>query len=247
MATQRFVVYDTANSNQIISLPVSQAEANTIAAGDSDFTAHIGAVPVPDDARPSHLWRFNVADAVVRYIEAELNTDEIISTRRAGLISIMRELEGIIGLAAWTAGEINAATDLSIRAKSYARWVEMMTRASVVDNNLTNESRYAILLREASHPGRVWYWLHYSHGMAGMGHLGAPWNTASSFINEMRGSWIWYSTTGPDADDSTVRIAAADALNPNTRGWVTTSQITTGASQVSLDAGDDFNWIHYLA
>ena len=104
MATQRFVVYDTDNSNQIVSLPTSQAEANTIAAGDSDYTAHIGAVLVPDDARPSHLWRFNVADEVVRYIEAELNTDEIISSRRAGLISTMRELEGIVGLAAWTAG-----------------------------------------------------------------------------------------------------------------------------------------------
>ena len=246
MATQRFVVYDTANSNQIISLPVSQAEANTIAAGDSDFTAHIGAVPVPDDARPSHLWRFNVADEVVRYIEAELNTDEIISTRRSGLISIMRELESIVGLSAWTAGEINSSSDLSVRAKSYARWVEMMTRASVVDNNLTNESRYAILLREASHPGRVWYWLHFSHGQPGNGQLGAAWNMASSFVNEMRGSWIWYSTTGPDADDPAIRIAAANALTPNTRGWVTTSQITTGASQVSLDAGDDFNWIHYL-
>ena len=246
MATQRFVVYDTDNSNQIISLPTSQTEANTIAALDSDYTAHLGAVSVPDDARPNHLWRFNVADEVVRYIEAELNTDEIVSTRRSGLISIMRELEGIIGLAAWTAGEINSVAELSVRAKSYARWVEMMTRASVVDNNLTSESRYAILLREASHPGRVWYWLHFSHGDVGVGGFGTKWESASSFTNENRGGWIWYSTTGPDADDPDVRIAAADALTPNTRGYVNASQITTGASQVSLDAGDDFNWIHYL-
>ena len=122
----------------------------------------------------------------------------------------------------------------------------MMTRATVVDNNLTNESRYTNLLREAGHPGRTWYWLHFSHGNGGVGYKGAKWNSASSFTAENRGSWIWYSTTGPDADDSTVRIAAADALTPNTRGFVTVSQITTGASQISLDAGDDFNWIHYL-
>ena len=47
----------------------------------------------------------------------------------------------------------------------------------------------------------------------------------------------------------TARIEAALCFRlQNTRGWVPASEvITTGAGQPSLDAGEDFNWVNYLA
>ena len=250
MATNRFVVYDTAQNNQIVSLPVSQEAANTDAAGSSDYTAHVGAVEVPDRARPGTFWRFNVTDTVVRYIESELTSSEIVVRRRAKLLSLARQLEIVPGLGAWTAGELNGAAlaDLSVRSKSYSRWVEMITRAIAVDANLSNDSRHAILLREASHPGRVWYWLHWAHGVRtdDAAQRGSYWANGSTF-NESRLGWSWYSTTGPDVFDTTVRIAGAYVSTPNTRGYITAAQVTDGAETPSVNAGSDFNWVVYLS
>ena len=248
MATDRFVVYDIAQNNQIVSLPVSQAEANTTAAESSDYTAYAGAVLVPDNAVPGQFWRFNPTDAAVRYIEAELTSAEIVLRRRAKLLSLARQLEIVPGLGAWTAGELNGADlgDLAVRSKSYSRWVEMITRAIAVDANLSNDSRHAILLREASHPGRVWYWLHWAHGTGIAGAQGNRWSGGSTF-GDSRLGWSWYSSTGPDVFDTTVRIATADALRPNTRGYVTAAQVTDGAETPSVAAGIDFNWVVYLS
>ena len=247
MPSSRFVTYDTANNNQIVSLPLTQAEADTDAAASTDYTAHQGTVAnVPDQARPNTSWRFNVTDVAVRFIEAEMTTTELVAQRRSGLLSTLRQFEKIGGLAAWTAGELNGAgiEDLGVRGKSYSRWVEMMVRATAVDANLSTQATYDVLLREAGHPGRVWYWLHWVAGDQANGALGHVWSQQSTFSASRLG-WQWYSTTGPDAFDSTVRIAAADALNPNTRGAVNGAQVIDGGQNPTLDP--NINWIHYLA
>ena len=249
MAFNAFVVYETNAPNYVQGFGFNQAQADARAAEDSDWAAHQGLVmDIPDSAISGDFF-FDIPNLAVTRVE--VSAAGIIIENRNVLMTLARALEQQAGLAVWTAGELNAGATLteqrlSIRSKSFARWVEMITRGIAVDNNMSNSSRHAILLREAMHPGRIWYWLHYATDPHPNEKLGLSWSTASSFANNNRGGWIWYSTTGPDADDASVRIPAANALIPNTRGYVSASQITTGASQVSLDAGDDFNWIHYL-
>ena len=141
---------------------------------------------------------------------------------------------------------VGGQDQLAIRAKSYARWVELMVRAISIDANLTNENIWAVLARELSHPGRVWYWLHWAIDPGVTGRQGTSWEDAPSFTSESRLGWTWYSTTGPDAFDASVRIAPAYALVPNTRGYVQGAQVIENGVNPSVAAGVDFNWIHYI-
>ena len=246
MAFDAFVVYVTAAPHLVRGFGMTQAQADTRAAEDAAWSAHQGQVSdIPDGANSGGDWLFNTAtDNVHRVGQSQM---DIIVERRNTLLTLARQLETVAGLAAWTAGELNAATALSIRAKSYARWVELITRAISIDANLSNDDIHKVLLREASHPGRVWYWLHRATDDGGDGFKGLNWADAVSFTSESRLGWTWYSTTGPDAHDATVRIAAADALNPDTRGYVQGAQVIDGGINPSINAGEDFNWIHYLA
>ena len=247
MPFNAYVVYEPADANIIRGFGMTQAAADQRAGVDGAWTAHQGQVTdIPDNVLAgSDEWFFDVTN--VRVTRVAITTSDIVNERRSLGLTLLRSLETVDGLAAWTAGELNSQTELSIRAKSYARWVELMTRGVAIDANLSNDLIWAVLIRELSHPGRVWYWLHFAMDTGGTGFKGLSWSSAPSFVSESRLGWTWYSTTGPDAFDPTVRIAAADALTPNTRGYVQGAQVIENGINPSVNAGADFNWIHYLA
>ena len=247
MPFNAYVVYEPTDANIIRGFGMTQAAADQRAGEDADWIAYQGQVSdIPDNVLAGVAeWFFDVTN--VRVSRVALTTADIVVERRALGLTLLRELERVDGLAAWTAGELNAANALSIRAKSYARWVELMVRALSVDANLSTENVWSVLLREMGHPGRVWYWLHRVGGDSGEGALGTTWSSAPSFTSESRLGWTWYSTTGPDAFDSSVRIVPADALTPNTRGYVQGAQVIENGINPSVNAGAEFNWIHYIA
>ena len=248
MSFNAFVVYDTASPYTVRGFGFNQAQADARAAENLVWTAHQGLVQnIPDSAIAGDFF-FDVANLVVTRVA--ITAAGIIAERRNVLLTLLRAFERIDGLAAWTAGELNGADrdDLGVRGKSFSRWVEMMTRATALDANLSNDATHSVLLREANHPGRVWYWLHWAAGAAAQVNgvdigLGTAWAQQSTF-GESRLGWQWYSTTGPDAFDPTVRIAAANALVPNTRGSVSGAQVIDGGQNPALDSS--LNWIHYL-
>ena len=245
MPVQAYLVLQnqSGNAGLLNSFWRTSEEAIAAASTDAALSALSAASSVPDDVVPGVFY-----DGTDFVIEGPLTTDQIVARRRNNLLALLRPLERIEGIGTWTAGELNGIglEDFSTRAKSYARWVEMMTRATAIDANLSNDSRHAILLREASHPGRVWYWLHWSHGQQANGAQGMAWSGGTIFGSSRLG-WSWYSSTGTDVFDTTVRIADADVLNPNTRGFITAAQVIDGAEAPSVNAGSDFNWVGYLA
>ena len=246
MPFNAFVVYETVAPHLVRGFGFNQVQADMRAAEDAAWSAHQGLVEDISDSAIAGEFFFDPVNAVVSRVA--LTATDMVAERRNTLLTLLKAFERIEGLAAWSSGELNGAAldDLSVRAKSYSRWVEMMTRATAIDANLSNDSRHAILLREASHPGRVWYWLHWSHGDQLNGAQGEKWSEGTTF-GDSRLGWSWYSSTGPNVFDSTVRIAAADALNPNTRGFITAAQVTDGAEAPSVSAGLDFNWVNYLS
>ena len=246
MPFNAFVVYETVAPHLVRGFGFNQVQADARAAENAAWSAHQGLVNSISDSAISGDFFFDPVNAVVSRVA--LTAADMVAERRNTLLTLLKAFERIQGLAAWSSGELNGAGlgDLAVRAKSYSRWVEMMARATAVDANLSNDSRHAILLREAGHPGRVWYWLHWAHGMEQNGAQGNRWSGGTTF-GESRLGWIWYSTTGPDVIDPTVRIADADALNPNTRGYVAASQVIDGAESPSVAAGADFNWVNYLS
>ena len=247
MPFNAYVVYETASPHLIRGFGYNQAAADQQAGEDADWSAHQGQVSdIPDNVLAGVVeWFFDVAN--VRVTRVALTTSDIVVERRSAGISLAQALEKVEGLAAWTAGELNAVDALSIRAKSYARWVELLVRALAVDNNLSTDLIWTVLLRELSHPGRLWYWLHKVGGDFGTGDMGGSWTDAPSFTSDSRLGWTWYSTTGPDAFDPSVRIAAANALTPNTRGYVQGAQVIENGVNPSVNVGAEFNWIQYIA
>ena len=216
-------------------------EAAIRAADSADLSQVAGEVSVPDGVVPG--WWYNGTDFDV---EGPVTGSALVGRRRGVLLPLLRALERIDGLGTWGLGELNGTDrdDFAVRAKSFARWVEMMTRATAVDANLLNEFIHRVLLREASHDGRAWYWLHLVGGIAGTGAMGQDWALLSTF-GDSRLGWQWYSTTGPDAFDPSIRIAAANALIPGTRGAVSGAQVIEGGLNPVLDTA--INWINYLA
>ena len=232
---------ESAGAGHLDSFWQTAAEAAIRGADSADLTQIAGMVSVPDEVVPG--WYY---DGSTFLVEGPVTGLVLVDRRRSHLIPVLRVLERVEGLAAWTAGELNGIDrdDFSVRAKSYSRWVEMMTRATAVDANLSNEATYSVLLREASHSARVWYWLHWAGGPGADGWKGAEWAGQSTF-GESRLGWQWYSTTGPDAFDPTVRIENAYVLTPNTRGAVSGPQVIEGGQNPALDL--NLNWISYLS
>ena len=246
MPFDAFVVYVTAAPHTVRGFGMTQAMADARAAADAGWSAHQGQVSsIPDSADGGGDWQFNTATVAVH--RAGQTQADVIAERRATLKSLLREKEQIPGLAAWASGELNldasivipivvgqdvtVTTDVGIRAKSYSRWVEMMSRASAVDANLSNNISYGVIRAEASIPGRLWYWLHWAGGVANDDQMpdSAPWTAFTPFTNDDRTTWLWYSTF-----DNGV-------LTPNSRGAVGDGRVVVGALP-----GADFNWVDYL-
>ena len=233
---------ESAGAGWIDSFWRTAVEAAIRAATSSDLIQRAGAVSVPDSVVPG--WYYDGTDY---HVEGPLSGTGLINRRRQHLVPLLRDLERIGGMSAWISADLNGVgkKTLAVRAKSYARRLEMMTRAVAVDVNLLNDDTHKVILREVNHPGREWYWLHYAAvPMVDDKTLGDEWSEQRVF-DMSRTGWVWSSTTGPDAFDPTVRIAAADALVPNTRGAITGPQAMNGGEQPTLDL--NINWIDYLS
>ena len=231
MAFDAYVVYVAAAPHTVRGFGMTQAQADARAAEDAEWSAYQGQVSdIPDGADGGGDWQFNTATNRVHRVGQ--SAADVIGERRTILKSLLREKEKIPGLAAWASGELNAADDIGRRAKSYSRWVEMMTRASAVDLNLSTNSSYAILLAEASIDGRTWYWLHWieSDGPSADADNAMPWDGLPAFANDDRATWAFYITHNNGI------------ATPNSRGGDAAGVVLMGAL---VPTG--FNWLAYLA
>ena len=235
MPFNAFVVYAGDDNNKIVGFGLTQAQATARSLEGVNWVAHQGQVmDIPDLVRSDGDWQFVTQTGVVQRIP--LTTADVIGQNRAILKSLLQEKERIEGLAAWTAGELNDAEllddrKIGRRGKSFVRWVEMMARASAVDGNLSDPAKFAVVLAEASIPGRVWYWLHYLEDPPPdpeTDRVGSPWVDQSIFTDSNRDNWGWYSTLNNNV------------ATPNSRG------ASPLMNSISLAAGSDFNWIAYL-
>ena len=225
-----FVVFDP--TSRLISGGYRlSTEATAAAAADADLAADTTDRALPTDFTPGR-WYFTTASEIVP--ELPVPTASIVAERRAVHKQLLRGLEGISGLAAWasqndTGGDQNVTGDFSgpQRAKYYTRWVEMQARFGSVDSNLSNDANWAVLLAEASIPGRFWY-VHYRLFLpaapAPDGHDWARW-----LFSDTRTTWVFYQTTGP--------MMGATATTPNSY---------IGEARGLLNAGADFDWVTYL-
>lgn len=182
-----YVVTEASDGGKILSLYPTLAAAQAGAAAD-EFAQ---STAVTDMAEVGWMYVSGVA-------VDSLETDPEISERRMALKELIRNLEKVPGLATWIAG-----SNTDVRAKTYARWVEMIARASSIDDNLEDDTKHATILAEASIDGRTWYWLHSSSSWGG-------------YFDDDRGDWNWYSTAGtsttPDSRggliDTTISVRA---------------------------------------
>ena len=186
MAFNSFVVYETVG-RKIRYLRQTQAEADADVAADADLSAHVGAVPTPDAAIPGYY--FTPADQ--SFAAESISDAQKIATRRGIIKNLLRELEGVRGMASWAHWNDN-----NVRAQVYARWVEMQARAVSIDSNVLDDTKYAVMLAEASIPGDLWYVLF----MLGDEAVPPGGNQEHPFwrywLRNDRSAWIWYSTSG---------------------------------------------------
>ena len=215
-------------------------EAATRAADSADLSQVAGEISVPDGIVPG--WYY---DGSTFLVEGPLTDLQTMARRRDEIVTLILGHERAEGLANWAAGELNgpAVGDLAERAKSFSRWTEMLTRGAAVDSNLTNNTIYPGMLREASHPSRAWYYLHWANDPGDDGNKGLRWG-GSSIFGAARANWIWYGTVGPDSATPAQRIADEYALAWNTRGYALLGQIITGAGQPVMDT--EINWVSWL-
>ena len=176
---------------------------------DSDITAVQGVHTVPDEYRPNKAYWDGTSvleETPESVIFAALSSEDQIKERRGYLFDLLRQREEIGGkLAVWhasrqgdlpegdppEAGEDDERLDQSKRFASYGRWVEANVRAALIDENLTNEAKWAFLKAECEIDGETWYWLHKVNGTAGNG----GWYEIYHDDND-RSNWEWYYTTG---------------------------------------------------
>lgn len=180
-----FVTFKGTDEGPVVGVYETAAEATTAASSLDGVVA--ASASVSDQVDIGWYYKSNaVTDSLVG--------DTIINARRETLKALLRELEAPKGLAIW-GGDGDAD-----RTKSYRRWVEMMVRASSIDSNLSNDTRYKRILTEASIDGRTWYWLHRSSSWLG-------------YNGSDRGLWEFYNTIGdsttPDSRTGVVRSAVS--------------------------------------
>ena len=184
----------------------TQAEADA-GATQSDLTAVQGEQPLDGFVPNVAYWNgAKLADELpeIKAFEA-LSSEDQINERREYLFGLLRIHETVGGkISVWHGSRVDNVPegdppmtgdderlDQSKRFASYGRWVEANVRAALVDENLTNEAKYAFLKAECEIPGETWYWLHKVNGIQGNG----GWYAIYGDTND-RSDWMWHYTTG---------------------------------------------------
>ena len=153
-----------------------QAQADA-GATESDITAVQGVKTIPDNYRANKAYWDGtelLEETPESVVFAAMSSEDQIKERRAYLIGLLRRWESIgAKLSVWHGSRIDDVPegvldpnamdderlDQSKRTPSYGRWIEANTRAMLVDENLTNEAKWAFLKAECEIPGETWYWV----------------------------------------------------------------------------------------
>ena len=198
----------------------SRQLADAGASDATDITAVQGVKTIPDDFRPNKAYWDGtdlLEETPPAVVFAAMSSEDQIKERRAYLFERLR-LHEIVGgkISVWHGSRVDnepegdppesgddERLDNSKRFASYGRWVEANTRAALIDENLTNEAKWAFLKAECEIPGETWYWLHKVNGTQ----MNGGWY--AQYSNNDRSGWIWAYTTG-----STVTSNSRLAVRP---------------------------------
>ena len=208
-AVEAFIVFKGATKGDVSGFYATQAAADAAATeAGSDHTAVQGAHEIGDYVPQGSYWNGTKleTDAASEAVQATSQTDDDkIKERRGYLFGLLREHEKVGGkISVWHASRQNNVPegdppaegvederlDESKRFPSYGRWVEANVRAALVDENLTNEAKWAFLKAECEIPGETWYWLHKVNGTEQNG------GWYATYADNNRADWKWKYTTG---------------------------------------------------
>ena len=184
-----------------------QAQADA-GATESDITAVQGVKTIPDNYRPNKAYWDGtelLEETPESVVFAAMSVEDQIKERREYLIGLLRRHEVVGGkISVWHGSRVDNVPegdppegndpderlDQSKRFASYGRWVEANTRAMLVDENLSNDAKYAFLKAECEIDGETWYWLHKVNGTDTNG------GWYAIYSSNDRSGWGWYYTTG---------------------------------------------------
>ena len=177
-------------------------------ASEADITAVQGKHTIPDEFRPNKAYWDGtdvLGETPPDVVFDALSAEDRIKERRAYLFQLLREHEKVGGkISVWHASRVDNVPegdppvgndpderlDQSKRFASYGRWVEANTRAALVDENLTDAVKWALLKAECEIPGETWYWLHKVNGTDSNG------GWYAIYLDNDRAEWSWRYTTG---------------------------------------------------
>ena len=143
---------------------------------------------------------------------AGLTGAALIESRRHGLMRLLR-VWADVPLASWEKSDAQ-------RADGYARKVEADARAVLVDDNLSTEADYQLLLAELSQNPHRWIW-RFNHG---------DWfSNSNAYYDGDVATWE-YNTTNGDLDAADT----ADALNGTRQAGI---EITSGDLDPNVEIG----------
>ena len=206
MATTGYVTFKGTSVGVVDAFYMTQADADAGATGN-DITAVQGEQPIEDKHLPNQAYwdGGKLEEEIPKAVSfAAMSTSAQVEERRNYLFDLLREHEKVGGkISVWHASRVDnepegdppesgddERLDQSKRFASYGRWVEANTRAALVDENLTNEAKWAFLKAECEIPGQTWYWLHKVNGTDDNG------GWYETYRNNSRSAWTWNYTTG---------------------------------------------------
>ena len=233
-----FITFKGTSSGITDAFYKTQAEADA-GAMDSDLTAVQGKQDLGGFTPNMAYWNGSKLEEELpeSVAFAALSTSAQVDERRKYLFELLRKHETVGGkISVWHGsrqdnlpegdppdeGDDDERLDQSKRFASYGRWVEANVRAALVDENLTNEAKWAWLSAECEIPGETWYWLHKVNGTQDNG----GWYQIYGKTND-RSLWVWHYTTG-----STVTSNSRIGVEP--------------PDSFQLDLDSDADWVKEL-
>ena len=215
-----YLAYVTA-SGKIIGAYQKVEDAQTISDADAEVSHDTTDRELPDTFNPiDGEWFLNTTDDKIEL--AGISDSDLIIERRQTILSNLRKLEEVQGLAVWAHWN-----DDNARAQVYSRWIEMQVRAVYVDSNLSSNTKYEWMLAESLIPGNLWYVL-FKMGSESSGN-DLAWR---AWLDDDRSMWTYYQTTGT-------------TTTPNSRAGIARGTITLEIPDDSEDE-DSFDWVSYM-
>ena len=178
-------------------------EAVARAGTDAALSAHASEVAAPD--RVASGWWFDGTDTLTS--DRPRTSAEDVDARRLGIALNLIEQEDLPQLGVWSASD-------PVRAKGYARWLEVNTGANLIDANLVDDALYEKLRAESAIPKKFWY-------------------HAYKLDAWYMGNTAFYREGLPPGNAGLIHyITAGDTTTPNSRGGVASGLALPGTGWV---------------